>query len=227
MLNKSFDTIDEGFQYISDLVASGMKFQECRIANDFIKPKKTKQFKLLGVDKSTESFCKKISPGGKWNIEIEEPGTMFITNNGRMQIVKNCHYCASAWYSKYLPYAYGMVMAEYDFKKRGIDFRSINSYYGSVIGFVSLGRGEANQPDCLWNRIDPEDTKLYTKIFNASLKISYPTLPFDEAYIPALVYTACFLPEVAYDYCGEGWKLVCSILEEIGRPRPVVRYKYA
>ena len=43
-------------------------------------------------------------------------------------------------YSKYLPYAYAMMKAEWSFRCLGIDFESINAYYGTCMGFAYLAR---------------------------------------------------------------------------------------
>lgn len=232
VMNKSFPTINEAYNYAAKL-SQALPFQASRVWEDLFesaRPKKNFMLRLIGVDRKTDKFCQKVAPGGTWNVEIEAPGSEYERAGiFGPRIAQTQYYRASAWYSRYLPYAYGMMMAEWEFKYWGINHQSINSYYGTVGGFVSLGQGDANIPaennHPAWNRIDPDDVKLYNKIYDASMSVKSPSLPFDEAFAPALAYTACFLPQQVYNHCGDwwGWKHVCEVFEYLKRPIPKVR----
>jgi hypothetical protein len=233
MLNKKFLTLSEAYGYVATLGQAGIPFEYSRVAADrFKKSKRRHYFNLLGVDQKTAKFCEKVAPGGTWNVEIEAPGTEFEQAGiFGMRMAKTQLHRASAWYSRYLPYAYGMMKAEWVFPYEGINYDSINGYYGTVCGFVYLGRGDDNikpengRPG--WDRIDPADVALYNRIAESSWSIQPPSLPFEEAFGPALAYTAYFLPQATFDHCGDwwGWEHVLKVFEDIGHPRPKVRKK--
>ena len=143
-----------------------------------------------------------------------------------MRTAHTQHHRCSAWYSKYLPYAYAMMKAERDFRCLGVDFASINSYFGTCMGFAYLGNGEDDPPG--WDRIEPEDQKLYREVYDTSMRVRPPELPFYEVLGPALAYTAIFRPDLVAAHADQDnwqWRHACGVLEELGRPRPAYSRK--
>jgi hypothetical protein len=225
-MNKSFPTLTEALRYVEGLLHAGVAFQASRLFSRRFKRyqnKRRRMFMLIGVSPRAEGFCEKIAPGGQWGVEIKGPGESHIEAGILSpREVRIEQHCASAWYSRYLPYAYAMMKAEWDFRMDGIDFESINSYYGTCMGFAYLGQG--NEP----GRICAEDVALYDEVYSVSTSIKPPSLPFDEVYGPALAYVALFRPELVADHCEPDnwqWKHVCEVLEEMGKPVPQYKPK--
>jgi hypothetical protein len=118
-----------------------------------------------------------------------------------------------------------MIKAEWSFRCLGIDFESINAYYGTCMGFAYLGWGD---DDSRWSRLEPEEHKLYNEVYNASMSVRTPHLPFDEVYGPALVYTAIFRPDLVAAHADQHnwqWQHFCQFFEYLKRPRPVYSKK--
>src|SRR5262249_8817514 len=98
-------------------------------------------------------------------------------------------------------------------------------YYGTCMGFAYLGWGDDNPH---WSRLDPEDHALYNEVYNASMSVRPPSLPFDEVYGPALAYTALFRPDLVAAHTDPDnwhWKRVCEVFERLTRPGPVYSKK--
>jgi hypothetical protein len=222
-LNKRFPTLVEAYNYTNGLNAAGVTMQPSRVFQDRIGASRRNRFLLLlGVERKAADFCAKIDPGGTWGVEVEGPGTPYETVGliGMRTAHTRYHRC-SAWYSRYLPYAYAMMKAEHGFRCLGVDFESINGYYGTCMGFAYLGWGD---DDARWSRLEPEDHKLYNEIYIASMSIRPPSLPFDEVLGPALVYTAIFRPDLVSAHTDRDnwqWQHVCEVFEHLNRPRPV------
>lgn len=223
-MNKSFPTLDAAYRYANGLVAAGVEAHESRIFSDqFKKNKRDRLHALLGVKKKAGVECARLAPGGTWGVEVEMPGTEYQRAGilGPVDVSTKYHRF-SAWYSKYLPYAYAMMHAENGFECRGVDFNSINAYYGTCMGYAYLGRGDVNRYG--WKRIEPADVALYEKIVDESHRLKPPDLPFDAVYFPAICYVAAVRPDLAakqFDEDHGHWQHACAVLEAIGRPRPV------
>lgn len=220
-LNKRFPTLAEAYDYANGLVAAGVTMQPSRIFLDRNKASRRNRFLLLlGVERKAAAFCARIAPGGTWGVEVEHPGAPYHTVP-----LMGMHHRCSAWYSRYLPYAYAMMKAERSFRCLGVDFASINAYYGTCMGFAYLGWGN---DDPRWSRLEPEDHALYNEIYSASMSVRSPSLPFDEVYGPALAYTAIFRPDLVAAHTDQDnwqWQHVCAVFEELGRPRPAYTKK--
>jgi hypothetical protein len=227
-LNKRFPALADVYNYANGLIASGVTMQPSRVFQDRIGASRRYRFLLLlGVERKAAGFCARMAPGGTWGVEVERPGTPYETVGllGTRTAQTQYHRC-SAWYSKYLPYAYAMMKSEYGFHCLGVDFESINGYYGTCMGFACLGWGEDDPSG--WNRLEPEDRALYSEVYNASMCIRPPDLPFDDVYGPALVYTALFRPDLVAAHADEDnwqWQHVCEVFEHLKRPRPVYSRK--
>jgi hypothetical protein len=194
-LNKRLPTLAEAYNYANGLIAAGVPMQPSRVFQDRIRASRRNYFLLLlGVERKAADFCARMAPGGTWGVEVEGPGTAYETVGllGMRTAHTHYHRC-SAWYSRYLPYAYAMMKAEWSFRCLGIDFESINAYYGTCMGFAYLAWGDDESG---WDRIEPQDRTLYNDVYDASMKIRPPSLPFDEVYGPALAYTGLFRPDL-------------------------------
>jgi hypothetical protein len=227
IINKRLPTLVEAYNHANGLIAAGFKMQPSRVFQDRIRASKRNRFLLLlGVERKAADFCARMAPGGTWGVEVEQPGTQYETVGLLgMQSARTQHYRCSAWYSKYLPYAYAMMKAEWSFRCLGVDFESINAYYGTCMGFAYLGWGD---DDSRWSRLEPEDQKLYNEVYDASMRIRPPSLPFDEVYAPALVYTALFRPDLVAAHADQDnwqWRHVCEVFEHLKRSRPVYSRK--
>jgi hypothetical protein len=222
-LNNRFPTIVEAYTYANALIAAGVQMQPSRVFQDRLDASERNRFLLLlGVERKAAGFCARIAPGGTWGVEVENPGTPYETVAllGMRTAQTQYHRC-SAWYSKYLPYAYAMMKAEWSFRCLGVDFESINAYYGTCMGFAYLGWGDDESG---WDRQEPEDRKLYNEVYAASMRVRPPSLPFDEVYGPALAYTAIFRPDLVAAHTHQDnwqWRHVCEVFEHLNRPRPV------
>ena len=220
--NRRFPTLDDAYDYADGLIAAGLAMQPSRVFQDRIRPSRRNRFLLLlGVERKAADFCARIAPGGTWGLEVEDPGTPYHT----VPLLGMHHRC-SAWYSKYLPYAYAMIKAEWSFRCLGVDFESINAYYGTCMGFAYLAWGEDGPSG--WNRIEAEDRALYNQVYDASMSVRPPDLPFDEVYGPALAYTALFRPDLVAAHTDQDnwqWRHVCQVFEHLNRPRPVYSKK--
>jgi hypothetical protein len=222
-LNKRFSTLVEAYNYANGLIAAGVQMQPSRVFQDRIDASKRNRFLLLlGVERKAADFCARIAAGGTWGVEVERPGTPYETFGllGMRTTQTQYHRC-SAWYSKYLPYAYARMKSEWGFHCLGVDFESINGYYGTRMGFAYLGSGEDDPSG--WNRIEPADRALYNEVYDASTRIRPPDLPFDEVYGPALAYTALFRPDLVAAHTDQDnwqWRHVCEVFEHLKRPRP-------
>ena len=170
----TFDTLDAAYQWVASLVASGVPVIASKVWADRFSPKpRSPLVKLFGVEKKAQTICERMAPGGKWVVTCE------ISSAGFHQF--------SAWYTKYLPYAWAMAESENGFECLGVDFESVNSYYGTCMGFYYIGMSE---------HIEDADAELYEKCYNKANHVRSPSLPFDEVFNPALVYLAACRPDM-------------------------------
>lgn len=225
--HKSFPTLQEGYAWAASLVSAGVGCEVSRLRQSFFKHvlPRDRYFYLLGVAEATARVCQRIEPNGEWRVEIESPGTEYyqagILSPQRRETKL---FRFSAWYSRFLPYAVAMLKAENGFSHRGIDFESINSYYGTCYGFHELGSRDGYiGPPCdpiedTYHRIDGADCDLYEECHSAAEKVHPADLPFTEVHQACMVYVACFQPwriEI-------GWQreLVGQCFESMRRPQP-------
>jgi hypothetical protein len=224
MLNRSFPTLDEGLSYVENLIREGVQFETSRVYADRIRPpKKNRHLMVLGVDKKCHKVCTKLAPDGMWNIEVEAPYTPYekLALWEGFQTVHTQAHRASAWYSRYLPYAVAMLKSEYHFPYLGINYESINSYYGTCLGFVDLGRGGSDADN--WHRIEQRDVELYNECYDHSMQVKSPDLPFYEALQPAICFVAVQKPHLLAKMVDKDcwwWDHACKVLESMKRPRP-------
>lgn len=229
--SRSFPTLDEGYRWANSVVGSGIPVQQSRLRDDFFKHilPKDRMFKLLGVQKNAANVCRRIEPDGQWRIEVEYPGTRYETAGIFDVVPKTTRYIRfSAWYSRFLPYAVAMLKAEWDFPRaRGIDFESVNGYFGTCMGFVYLGQGdgycEAKNGVPEYNRIVPEDVALFQRCYEAAMSVKSPSLPFEEAHWSCMVYVGIKKPEEVVKMVDRGhwWiKRVADACERMGEPVP-------
>lgn len=223
-MNKSFNTLHAAYGYAAGLVRAGVEAHRSRIASDQLGKKRLPPpIELLGVGYSADSQCRKLAPGGTWGVEVEMPGTSWVAGVGLFaREVTLKYHRFSAWYSRYLPYAYAMMKAEHGFKCIGLDFASINSYYGTCLGFQGIVESNTDS----WSRIDPADVDLYSKLHEASDSIRPPDLPFDEVLNPCLAFVAVQAPHLLARHTDEEnwqWTHAMGTLEAAGLPRPPYR----
>lgn len=228
----TFDTLQQAYDWANELINRGLRVQECAICEDRFarcrpRGKNSRIFKLFGVTWGVEKKCRSIEPDGKWRVEVDAPGTTYYKAG-----ILTSHECQtrsarmSIWYSRFLPYAEAMVFCEQGFEQAGIDFNSINSYYGTVGGFYQLGMGDGyvaldGQPP--YYRIEERDVELFEAIYNASMSLRSPGLPFDESFQPCYVYLAMHKPAMLLESFGrEHWLYphVREVCERIDKPVP-------
>lgn len=219
-----FENLQSAYNYTNkmanDLIVSSKKVIANALWNDLFKEYRPKSriSQLLGVTMATGKKCQSLASGGKWWVNCKEiPGQ---------------HVQFSAWYSKYLPYAYAMMLSEEGFECFGIDYTSINCYFKTVGGFVALGTGDVER-----NVIDEEDIELYKKCYNASMDIQSPQLIFSEAFNPAICFVAIQRPDLFVKYiqsnkCSKetalnDWrtKHVLEVIQQIGLNPPQFKWK--
>lgn len=208
LTNQTFSTLKEAYEWCNGQVRKGLPVQTSRVHADlFKKPRglSGRYVKLMGVTSKAEKICKELCPGGEWRVEVEAPGTEYdrISVWHGFRTVKTQCYRFSAWYSRFLPYAYAMMKSEHSFDCMGVDFQSINSYYGTCSGFNYIGRGdgsiqadEKNGLQADYHRIVEEDCDLFDKICLASMDVECPSLPFSEALNYCSVYVALKRPDL-------------------------------
>lgn len=232
--HQTFNELWHGYNWAAGLTGQ-VKCQQSRLRDDFFSHVLPRDyyFRLLGIQRAAEKVCRRIEPNGVWNIEVENPGT-YYTRAGILGDVQSQTKMVrfSAWYNRFLPYAVAMLKAEWNFPNaRGIDFESINAYYGTCCGFVYLGQGDESidakdgQPG--YDRILLADQDLFHKCHAASGEVRPPQLPFDEAHGPCMVYVAQFRPEILAKMVDKGhWWFdhVNKCCEKMNRPR--INFKY-
>lgn len=222
--SKNFASLDEAYKWALSLVRPNT-VQLSRIAADRFKKPRQHMVQLIGVEPKAAKFCTKMDPTGEWRVEVENPGTveptLSIMGTGERPI-KYMRF--SAWYNRFLPYAYAMMKAEYDFKCMGIDYECINSYYKTCMGFVDMGLD--NHP----GRFVNEDMDLFNNVYNSSMAVRSPQLPFDEAYAPCSVYVALRKPKEIVKHCEpDSWivKHVREVCEHMNVAQPLMKWKKA
>jgi hypothetical protein len=189
-----------------------------RIYADHINKPRSRHVQVFGVSPLAARICDNLAPGGKWWVECDfSKGHQFM-----------------AWYSRYLPYAYAMMLAEDGFKATGIEFDSINAYFRTCMGFVDLGQGygdvERNETPLTKRTkfvIEDDDLDLYGKCYSYSCKVKSPRLPFEEAYQPAICFVAYRRPDLFVkhmDKDGWGTKHVHEVAEAAGIPMPSLKW---
>ncbi len=216
---QQFDTLTQGRAWIESLVTAGVDFRTNRIYNDQFKKPRSRLIKVLGVEARAQRECQRIAPGGKWTVE-----TYGETHD-------DLYFTAQAWYTKFAPYALAMCQSEEGYQCFGIDYESINAFYGTVMGFVNMGIGMYDTDS--HQRFDEEDTRLFAKIYEKSCRLHPPSLPFDEAFWPCAVFLAVrapalFVKQFCKPYREDGrlyggglyWKHALEVLKEIGQPIP-------
>lgn len=214
---RKFDTFAAAYRHArdttNDLIRNGQTVIVSRLFQDRFKSARPRspEYKLMGVTPKAGIVCAQLAPGGHWWVNCEKSD--------------KDHHQFMAWYSKYLPYAYGMMMAEDHFPVLGINYESINSYYGTCGGFISIGQGELSvelppdtglrlmlgqnaseftSPQKTANVIEQDDLDLYDKIYQASMQIRSPGLPFYEAWQPAFCFVAFRRPELFAKHVRKG-----------------------
>ena len=155
---------------VPQLRADGKKVYANRRWADFFSPPRGQEAKLLGWNRTTIRECERLAPGGTWSLWANS------YHDG---------YQFNLRYSKFLPYAYAMMMAEHGFSAFGFDFESINSEYGTCLGFESIA-----------TKCEPADAALYQSLTEASFQLSPPQFPFDEAFKPAICFVFVRRPKL-------------------------------
>ncbi len=172
---QEFDSVQEAFSWAAKMTRE-TNVTTCaravdRFKNAWPRGKNSDVFALLGTTFGATKKIKAIEPNGKFLVvsNLYHGFTRFTT-----------------YYNRYLPYAVAMMLSEYGYECHGFDFESINSIYGTVMGFVNIGMSEY---------IIDEDRDLFDRIYNASVSIKTHYLPFDEAFAPASAYVAMKSPK--------------------------------
>lgn len=211
---KNFSTLTKAFQWVGTLVRAGFKAEMNKIMADRFEQYRPKDpiALLLGVERKADRICKKLMPGGSWNVEIDTDSF-------------------STWYNRFLPYAYAMMESEEGFECLGIDFDSINAYYRTVMGFVDLGQGDGFTENPPYNRIDPSDIDLFQEVYALSSQLWSPRLPFDEAYRPCCVFVGMQRPNLFVehfrDYGGPNANMTKHLREVCKKmDKPVPKFKW-
>ncbi len=218
-MNASFPTLIDAYNYVAKL-SREMPFQASRVYSDLLKKPNDPFRRLIGVGRKAEGVCKRLAPGGQWRIEIEVPGTDYERAGvfGSV-LVKTQHHRASAWYSRYLPYAYAMMKSEWDFKCSGVDFQSINSYFGTCMGYSHMILGTSD-------RFEAEDVDLYDKLSDRSSEFKPETLPFSAVYNYAICFIAVQDPYLLAKHTHKDswqWEHACDVLESLDMATPNYR----
>lgn len=130
---------------------------------------------VLGITRATVRKCEQLSAGGSWTIHHSAWQT------GGHQFL--------ATYSRYLPYAVGMMECENGFEYLGIDHQTVIALHGTVMGFVDIGLGENAGHD-------EADRAFYDELYSTACKVCPPSLPFDEAYNPACAFVYIHAPKL-------------------------------
>jgi hypothetical protein len=207
------ETMARAEELIVELSKKGEEVVASAIYEDFLTKPKSRMIKVLGVSSQASREANSVAPGGKWCLHHEMVG------GGRHRFM--------AWYSRYLIYAWAMFQCEDGFVAIGVDFESINAYYRTCQGFNYLGQGDI---EGLFS--EESDLQLYEEIYDASMKIRPPSLPFDEAYQPAFCFVAYQRPDLFHEAImkcrgtKEGYladwrvKHLSKVSEMIGRPVP-------
>ena len=231
--HKSFPTLLEAHAWANNLIGQGVQMQASRVWSDRFKSAQPRShvIKLLGVEKRADAVCQRLAPGGQWNVEIETPGSEY-PHAGILDFVtmKTKHFRCSAWYNRFLPYAYAMINSEHGFKCFGIDYECINSYYGTCLGFVSIGQGDTEcASDSEYWRIVKEDVDLFQTLYSASGQVRAPQLPFDEALNPCCCFVAMRAPQLLVKSFGHVpecwvWEHVQAVAELLNLPRIQFRF---
>jgi len=223
--HQTFPTLDAAHAWANSLIGQGIKIQASRIWEDRISKPRSHIIKLLGVEKKAAAICARLAPGGQWNVEVETPGTPYQSAGilDRIDRQTKFHRCM-AWYDRFLPYAYGMMLAEWDYHCLGIDFESINSYCGTCMGFVGLGQGDGAESDTdpYW-RIVKEDVALFSDVYQASMSVKSPSLPFDEAFGPCCAFVSLKAPrELSRHFKQDCWifQHVRDVADNLSLPQP-------
>lgn len=216
MYTNSFKSIRDAYnwalQYIND--NRQIKFVLNPICEDIFKsarPKgvNKKVFELFGTTFGAEKKVRSIEPDGEWNLEIH-------TSCGNSYFM--------LWYNRFLPYAEAMVKCEDGFELYGFDYTSIFVLYKSVCGYTDLGNGvdgDVSSNDPNYNRICSKDRQIFEKIYETSMKLKPPYLPFDEAFQPCLIYLALHSPKVFGNFLPKDHYLfdhvqeVCKIIHGV------------
>jgi hypothetical protein len=206
-LRKSFPTLQACYEWANGQVNLGCReklwtVNVSRLYNDLFKCARPRGLtgryvKLLGISPKAEKEFKKIEPHGEWRLEVDPPNTSYeragIFGN---TVQRTSGFTISVWYSRFLPYAYAMMMCENGFEVMGADYQFINVWYTSCYGFVDLGNGDGCMTDGTYYRIDNSDCESFNRIYNASMKVRSPSLPFDEAFNPCCCYVAIHAPKL-------------------------------
>lgn len=210
---QSFPTLDEAYKWATGLL-NNYTINTSVVWNDLFKHARPddKYLPLLGVERKAAKVCRTLAPEGQWRVES--------TGGDIPQL--------QAWYSRFLPYAVAMMESEHGFECKGIEYESVVSIYRTVMGFVDLGQGEGCNPKLGYYRIEKEDCDLFDEIYSASMAAKSPSLPFDEAFAPCVVYVALHKPSLvtaAFDQDCWIFKHIRAACEKMNRPVPCFRWK--
>ena len=197
-VSKSFDTLSEALSYGGQLTRSHTiycsriwhdRFKSCRPRDN--------ESRLLGFSKKAAKECQKLMPGGKFVVTVSSQNARYSMLDQRsIETPIKDGYQLACWYDRYLPYAYAMLNAEDGFKAFGLDYQSVNSYFGTCMGFWDIG--------CNLNGvIIQSDQELYDRLYQASCNLWSSSLPFDEVWRPAICFVATQRPDlIAKRYKG-------------------------
>lgn len=182
--HKTFATFAEAWRYtcdtIRELQSKGAPVYAARTWMDRFtncRPRDP-QSKLLGFGKQAVRDCERLAPGGRWTV-IAQTETNSLSLMGDIHRREMGGYAFTVRYSKFLPYAYAMMMSENGYTAFGLDYESINSHYKTCCGFNDIACDEFTEQ---------ADFNLYDELASASHKIKSPTLPFDEVFLPCVCY---------------------------------------
>ena len=226
--HQSFATLKEAYAWANGLVNKGFPVQGSRLYEDLFKCARPRGLvgryvKVLGISPKADRMFKALEPEGEWRVEVESPGTSYY-KAGVFDASEHTTalHRFSVWYSRFLPYAYAMMMCENGFECLGADYQFINVTYTSCYGFVDLGHGDGHKDD-YW-RIDKADCDLFDDIYNASMRVRSPSLPFDEAFNPCCCYVAITKPKLfERDMSADHWvrEHVADVCKDLDRECPV------
>lgn len=191
MYTKSFVNLKDAYDWAINYVQENTStiFQLNPICEDRFKSARPKGrnrkiFELFGTTWSVERKVRSIEPNGSWNLEIHND------YDQKYFLI---------WYNRFLPYAQAMVLSESGFEQSGIDYTSMMALYKTVCGFTDLGNDEngyISENDSKYQRILGGDVELFQNIYNASMDLKPPYLPYDEAFQPCLIYLALKKPKL-------------------------------
>jgi hypothetical protein len=186
---RQFDSFNEAYLYANALIpiihATHGNVFASKVWQDRFKRYRPKgrPERLIGMSVKAANDCNRLAPGCKFSLITESH------NGGQSPNAFGGGFQFSVFCDSYLPYAYAMMHAENAYNAFGLDFSCVNSYFKTVMGYVYIG--QSHSPN-----LNTNDADLYDRIYAESGSVRPPSLPFDEAYLPACTFVYALRPDL-------------------------------